>query len=280
MNASTLVCDASSLYARSYFAARNISPDCSETLRLMMSTIFNLLHPDHSKIGQISHTLFCWDAKADVTKKDAKHREPKPQSYYEIRDIAYDLVALLLGSVNIEQSPYEGDDLVASAVYQITEAPDADVYILSGDKDLTQLASKRVHYYSLNEKFVLSEAYICGKFHVKRPVQVAIALAIQGDPVDCIPGVRGWGPTKVRKIFNEVTKDMNFKQALAVVESHMNPEQHEQFYASLERTLPNMNIPVPPPAPLVFPDVSVVDSLGLPDVSRRFKEIKFLYEMF
>lgn len=268
-----LVVDGNSIYARSWYAAQTINPNGGETLRLAAVTIMNLLHPDRNQIGsRFDRTLFCWDAQVN----ESKNREPKPQEYYDMRDIAKELFTFLLGTNHVEQSPYEGDDLVASAVYK--SKPGVETYIVSGDKDLMQLVDKHTHYYSLNEKCVLSEAFVCGKFHVKQPDQIALALAIQGDPVDCVSGVKGWGPARVKKLFGEVTKNMSFDQAVAMLESHMSPEQNTQFYDSLARTLLNTTLTVPEPAPIVFPSEDEVADLGMPELDYRFREVKFLYE--
>lgn len=266
--------DGNSLFARSWYAAQKMGPDPTQTLKLAAISMLSILNPLTSPIGTtFSRTLFCWDAPAG----ESKHREPRPPEYYEMRLIAKDLFALLLGAENVEIDPFEGDDLVASAVY--TSDPQHDVVVVSGDKDLMQLADgKRVVYYSLNEKCALSVPFICNKFHIKHPSQIALALAIQGDAVDCIPGVRGWGKEKVRKLFKTVSKDMTFNEVIGILENYMNAEQRKQFYASLKRTIPETSLPVPPPAPILFPDDADVAALDMPDVAKRLRELKFAYE--
>ncbi len=268
-----LICDANSLYARSYFAAEKISPDCSQTLRLAAVTVLNILHPDTNRIDSLfKRTMFCWDSQVN----EAKKRTPKPDNYYEMREIAKDLFTLLLGTIHVEQPPFEGDDLVASAITAC--GPDRDVYILSGDKDLMQLAGKHVRYYSLHEKCVLSDSFMCAKFHVHHPAQIAIALAIQGDPVDSISGVKGWGPVKVKNLFSQIPKHFNFEETVTALVNEMTQEQQEQFYAALNRTLLNTDIPVPPPAEITFADEREVADLKMPEASFRFREVKFIYE--
>lgn len=270
-----LIVDANSLYARSWYAAQKIGPEPEQTLRLAAVTILNLINPLQNQLSTtFDRTLFCWDCGSH----ESKHREPKPPEYYDFRDIAKEVFTLLLGTTNAVVEPFEGDDLVASAVY--SAAPKTSLVIASGDKDLMQLvdAKKGIAYYSLNEKCVLSENFVCNKFHVKHPCQIAMALAVQGDSVDCIPGVRGWGKEKVRKLFKAVTKDMSFEDCLGVMENNMNVEQREQFYASLERTLLNFSIPMPPPAPLVFASDSDVAALDMPEVLNRLREVRYLYD--
>lgn len=267
-----LIVDGNSLYARSWYAAQKIGPEPEQTLRLAAVTILNLINPVQSQLNTtFDRTLFCWDCGSH----ESKHREPKPPEYHAFRDIAKDLFVMLLGTVNAEVEPFEGDDLVASAVYNAD--PKDSIVIASGDKDLMQLVDKNVAYYSLNEKCVLSETFVCNKFHVKKPCQIAMALAIQGDAVDCISGVRGWGKEKVRKLFKTITKDMTFEDCLGVMENNMNTEQREQFYDSLERTLLNTSIRLPKPAPLVFGSDADVAALEMPEVLNRLREVRYLY---
>lgn len=195
-----------------------------------------------------------------------------------MRNIAKELFTLMLGSANAEVDPFEGDDLVASAVYNAE--PGTSIIIASGDKDLMQLVDTKnnVAYYSLNDKCVLSEYSICNKFHVCQPCQIALALAIQGDSVDHISGVRGWGKEKVKKLFKPVTKDMTFKQVMTLLEGTMTTLQRDQFYEALGRTLMTTNIPVPKPAPLIFAEDAAVAQLEMPEILNRLREVRYLYD--
>lgn len=268
-----LIVDGNSLYARSWYAAQKIGPEPEQALRLAAVTILNLLNPVNSQIGTtFNRTLFCWDSGVN----EAKHREPRPQEYYDMRAIAKELFTLLIGTVNAEVEPFEGDDLVASAVYRA--GPKTSIVVASGDKDLMQLVDKNVAYYSLNEKCVLSETFVCNKFHVKKACQIALALAVQGDAVDCIPGVRGWGKEKVRKLFKPVQKDMTFEEVIGILENNMNTEQRQQFYESLERTLLTTSITLPEPAPLVFGSDADVAVLDMPEVLNKLRELRYVYD--
>jgi len=270
-----LIVDSNSLYARSYYAAQKLG-EPEAALRIASITLLNLLNPLTNSFGTtINRTLFCWDSGHN----EAKHREPKPPGYHELRGIAKEVFTLLIGAVHAEIEPYEGDDLVASAVY--SSKPKTDVIVASGDKDLMQLVdtTKGIVYYSFNDKCALSDAFVCNKFFVKKPYQVALALAIQGDSADHIPGVVGWGKEKVKKLFKAVTKEMAFDDVLGILENSMNAEQRQQFYESLNRTMLTTNIPMPMPAPLVFADEDNVAALGMPEVSHKMRELSCAYDM-
>jgi len=258
-----MIVDANSLYARSWFAAQTMGPDPVQAIRLAVNTVLLLLNPYNTLIGtSFDRTLFCWDG----DKKPSKGREEKPPEYHPTKELLKEVLTALLGSAHAEHPHYEGDDLVATAV----AASKADhIYIVSGDKDLMQLqTSDNIHYYCLNNKAVLSTAFINQKWHIKRPSHVAIALAIIGDPVDNINGIKGWGPKKVQKLFQDVSPEMDFAKVLDFIDEKIPEPLKHDFYESLERTLLNFDVPgVPQPAQIKWASLEELEELGLPHIN-------------
>lgn len=270
------IVDGNSLYARSWFAAEHDSgrPDPDKAILFTLTTAFNLLNPDSNMLGHaFDRTLFAWDSQQNKSKRRAE----KPPQYHETKTLLIDVLSYLLGSAHYWHDDYEGDDVVATAVF--ASDPNDTVYIVSGDKDLMQLQGDNCEYYCLNTKAVLSRGFIQNKFNVKRPNQVALALAVLGDKVDNIPGIKGWGPKKVRRLFELVTPKMPFEQALQTVDAQIPFDKKEVFYESLERTLLKTDVPgVPPPAPLILADPELVNDLGLPQVAFRYQVLFNAYE--
>ena len=64
--------------------------------------------------------------------------------------------------------------------------------VISSDKDLMQLVSKKVRLYDPMKSKVLNEKDVEEKFGVK-PEQVIDVQALAGDPSDNVPGVPGIG---------------------------------------------------------------------------------------
>ena len=267
--------DANSLWARSWFAAQHVDPDPPQALRIAINTILLLLNPNTNRIGShFDRTLFCWDS----AQNPKKNRSEKPPEYHQTKEVLKEILSLLLGTAHAEHPHYEGDDLVATAVC----ASKADhVYIVSGDKDLMQLQiNERIHYYCLNNKAVLSTAFINQRWHIKRPSQISVALAIIGDPVDNIKGIRGWGPKKVQRLFEDITPDMDFGSVVQAIDAKI-PEEHKAaFYESLERTLLNSDVPdMPEPAPLVLVDPKEVVEMGLSSLQGAYREVYHNYNV-
>jgi DNA polymerase-1 len=164
---------------------------------------------------------------------------------------------------------YEADDVIATAAFNLHNS--RWVYVVSGDKDLQQLQGGNVVYYCLNNKSVLPRRVITSKWGVKRPSQVAIALAILGESVDKVPGIKGWGPKKVEKLFAAVTEDMGFDDALSVIERQIPDELLPVFYESLNLTMLNRQVPdVPEPNPIKTTTMEKLEEGGLQDVERLY----------
>jgi hypothetical protein len=111
----TMIVDGDSLFARSYFAAQQITTDPAEAIRLAVNTILIILNPDTNKIGrQFKRILFAWDQKTNPLKK---RTEPKPPHYYETKALVKDVFAFLLNASHYDHPDYESDDIVATAAF-------------------------------------------------------------------------------------------------------------------------------------------------------------------
>ena len=107
-----------------------------------------------------------------------------------------------------EQEGLEADDLIASAVRQLSE-DGTDLLIVSSDKDLSQLIGPKVKQLlpppTANPKMgwrLLDESAVKEKFGVS-PAGILDYLSIIGDQSDNIPGLPGVGPKTALKWMNE-----------------------------------------------------------------------------
>jgi DNA polymerase-1 len=109
-----------------------------------------------------------------------------------------DRIRQLVQAFNIpvlEAEGYEADDVLGTAA-RLASGQDVDVIILTGDRDLLQLATESIHILLSGQK--LSEAAEFGPLQVAEkygvtPDQLVDLKALVGDASDNIPGVRGIG---------------------------------------------------------------------------------------
>ena len=107
-------------------------------------------------------------------------------------------VASALGAFTCIDDEYEADDLIAALTVRLT-AEGHEVVIVTSDKDLAQLVSDRVTLYDFGKGERFTPAEVHAKFGV-RPDQITDLLALAGDPVDNIPGVKGIGPKSAAEL--------------------------------------------------------------------------------
>jgi DNA polymerase-1 len=103
----------------------------------------------------------------------------------------------------LEVPGYEADDVIATLVEQALKVDDLDVVVVTGDKDLLQLVGPRVRVLSVlgrtGERVVYDEAKVRERWGVA-PGQIADVLALMGDAIDNIPGVKGVGEKTAVKL--------------------------------------------------------------------------------
>jgi DNA polymerase-1 len=106
----------------------------------------------------------------------------------------------------VEIPGFEADDVLATLVEQALKLPDLEVVVVSGDKDLLQLVGPRVRVLSVlgrtGERVMYDEAKVRERWGVE-PSQIADVLALMGDSIDNIPGVKGVGEKTAVKLVSQ-----------------------------------------------------------------------------
>ncbi len=101
----------------------------------------------------------------------------------------------------VEMPGYEADDVLATLAGQAAGRGN-DVYIVSSDKDMLQLVDGHVKVYDPMKDRVLDEEYVKERFGVP-PQRVTEYMALVGDPIDNIPGVKGVGEKTAKELLKE-----------------------------------------------------------------------------
>ncbi|MCS7083989.1 MAG: 5'-3' exonuclease [Aquificaceae bacterium] len=117
----------------------------------------------------------------------------------------------LIGISLLEIEGYEADDIIYT-ITKIAQESGFEVLIISPDKDLLQLVDERVKVFNPLKEELFDRQKVFEKFGVY-PEQIRDFLALVGDKVDNVPGVKGIGP----KTAPEVLK--RYKSVEAILNS-------------------------------------------------------------
>ena len=111
----------------------------------------------------------------------------------------------VLGIKHLELDDYEADDIVGSMAYLAKDKFD-EVMVVSGDKDLLQLAKGNIHVYLTKKGLTDLECYTEENFKSLMGIessQMVDYKGLIGDNSDNLPGVPGVGPKTAAKLLDQ-----------------------------------------------------------------------------
>ncbi len=188
--------DVSSFIFRAFFAIRSLSSRTGEPtnavygVAAMLGKLIEEANPKYLTI--------VYDSKEPSFRKEVypeykAHRSETPDDLIPQFDRIEDLIAKMKLH-SIRKSTVEADDLIGTLTHRWTEEnPNHEVMVVTGDKDLMQLVTKRVKVWDTMKGVVYGPAEVQEKFGV-RADQIRDYLALVGDSSDNIPGVPSIGP--------------------------------------------------------------------------------------
>ena len=97
---------------------------------------------------------------------------------------------------------YEADDILGTIAKKL-ESGGMNVFIVTSDKDMLQIVDRNIKIYDPVKDKVLDEEYIKDKFGVG-PDRITEFMALTGDAVDNIPGIKGIGEKTARELLSSV----------------------------------------------------------------------------
>lgn len=195
--------DVSSLFFRAFYAIRPLSTPAGQPVNAvygLLSMLIKLL-----KSEKPEYAVVCYDRKEPSFRK-----EIFPEYKANRSDMPDDLVLQipymkklvdLLGIPTLEVDKFEADDLIGTLT-RVGLENQAQVVIVSGDKDFAQLVQNGVIMFDTMKDSKMDELGVFEKWGVK-PAQFRDYLAIVGDTSDNIPGVSGLGPKGAQKLISE-----------------------------------------------------------------------------
>ena len=156
-----------------------------------------------------THIAVCFDRKEPTFrhksyKKYQAQRPPMEDNLFSQFQKTKDVVSSF-GIPIYEKAGYEADDLLGT-IAKKTQKDIQEVVIVTGDKDILQLVTKKIHVYlpvkGISQAKLMKEKDVIEKLGVK-PSQIVDYKALAGDPSDNYPGVYGVGPKTAVNLIEE-----------------------------------------------------------------------------
>ena len=201
-------------------------------------------------------------------------RAETPDDFYEQIPRVFELMQAF--SLSQASNPtYEADDLIASyAMAAIAEG--MRVTIVSGDKDLLQLASEHIRI-AIPHKGYQAVEYLGpveteGKMGV-RPDQIAAYKGLCGDSSDNLPGVKGIGPKTAASLLQQYDTLENLYDHIDEVkgsakEKLVNDQEQAFFCQRMAVLVDDAELPTPLTE-------TALESLPASNILNMFRELEF-----
>jgi DNA polymerase-1 len=171
----------------------------------------------------------------------------------------------------LEIEGYEADDVIGTLAKKLES--EADVVIITGDKDILQLVSDRTEVYDTMKEKRFKVDQVIQRFGVP-PEQVVEVMGLSGDSIDNIPGVPGIGEKTAIELIKAFGSIENLLAHLEQVPRKKLRENLETYgeQARLSRQLATIHTDVPIDYPL---KESVLSPPDLKSLREIFKELEF-----
>ncbi|MCA5012990.1 MULTISPECIES: DNA polymerase I [unclassified Enterococcus] len=205
-----LLVDGNSVAFRAFYAVQNFeSFKTKNGLHTNAILFFNNMLDNIMQKEEPSHVLIAFDAGKTTFRHaffdDYKAGRAKtPGEFKEQMPYIRELIDAL-GIQHYELPEYEADDIIGTLARRV-EADDFEVVVVSGDKDLTQLADKNIRVEvttkGVSELVTYTPEFIKEKYGLT-PLQIIDMKGLAGDSSDNIPGVTRVGEKTAIKLLAE-----------------------------------------------------------------------------
>lgn len=148
-----------------------------------------------------------------------------------------------LGIFRIEIPGYEADDIIATVACALQPS---DCYIVSLDKDMLQIVSDRIKIYDPLNDLIIDRNFIIKKYGIA-PEKLTDFMALVGDSIDNIPGVKGIGEKSASQLIKRYESVENILKNLDIIKPHRLSELIRQNLESLKlsKELVTLKLDVP-----------------------------------
>ncbi|MBI4055520.1 MAG: DNA polymerase I [Elusimicrobia bacterium] len=174
-------------------------------------------------------------------------RKKLDETLKEQMPLARDL-ARAWGLPCLELAGYEADDLMATLAQKAIQAG-FEAVLVSSDKDLMQLVSKKISLYHESRRKLYRPSQVLELYQLP-PEKLLDYFTLMGDASDNIPGVSGIGEKTARKLIQEFGSLENLLQAVKNQDPRLSPKIADSLRrhaeeARISRQLIQLNSQVP-----------------------------------
>jgi len=192
--------DGSSYIFRAYFAIRHLSTSSgfpTNAIYGFTSMLFKFIKDYDPK-----YVAMVFDSKTKTFRSDIyplykANREKPPDDLIPQFDKIFDVVRAFSIPI-VQKDGFEADDLIGTIAKE-NEDKKIDIVLVTGDKDFYQLVSSNIKLLDTMKNKVTDIEEVKKRFGVG-PENVIDVLALSGDQVDNIPGVKGIGEKTASKL--------------------------------------------------------------------------------
>jgi len=138
-----------------------------------------------------------WRFKTHPEYKSNRDNDPKKVAAKEAYSAQRPYISRALKHLGVRQmtaSTHEADDLAGILVWQLSQKPENEIVLISGDQDWIQLVRKNVSWRDLrDDSRIVTIDSLMDKTGFATPYGFLEGKCLQGDTSDCISGVGGIG---------------------------------------------------------------------------------------
>ncbi|MDW0118456.1 DNA polymerase I [Sporosarcina thermotolerans] len=199
--------DGNSLAYRAFFALPLLTNDTGIHTNAIYG--FTMMLQNILKEEKPTHILVAWDAGKTTFRHStfSEYKGGRQKTPPELSE-QFPYLRKLLDAFQIPQyelDQYEADDIIGT-LSKTGDAEGMEVIVISGDKDLTQLASDNttvcITRKGITDLEKYTPAHVMDKYGLS-PLQIIDMKGLMGDPSDNIPGVPGVGEKTAIKLLKE-----------------------------------------------------------------------------
>ncbi|MCR4337764.1 MAG: DNA polymerase I [Candidatus Omnitrophica bacterium] len=247
-NSQLFLIDANSLCYRSFYAIKGLATSQGQATNAVygfLSTLRKLLR-DY----QPQYVGVCFDLKGK-TLREAKfsdykiQRKPMPDDLVSQLPLIRKVVKAYRLSI-FEKEGYEADDLIATLALRAA-AEGIEVIIVSDDKDMFQLVNDKIKVFQTREDKILSHEDLKTNLGFD-PGFIIDYIALAGDQVDNIPGVKGIGEVSAKNLIEKYGRLEEILENVDTIEParvrNALQQQRDMAVLSKELAILEKNVPV------------------------------------